>query len=108
MKRTMAGILACLFVSVAFAQVNKSNLVGIIRDPTGAVIPGVSVRLINTGTGATRNETSEAAGLYRFTAGDPGIYRLEAEQSGFKKFVREGIQLITGETITVDDVRRRR
>src|SRR5712692_1077311 len=86
----------------AFAQVNKSNLTGIVRDPSGSAVPGVHIRLVNTGTGAAREEVSDNTGLYRFTLLDFGMYRIEAEATGFKKFVRDGIQLQTGETITVD------
>jgi hypothetical protein len=86
----------------ASAQVNKSNLTGVARDASGAAVPGVAIKLINTGTGAVRNETTDNTGLYRFTLLDFGGYRLEAERDGFKKFVRERLQLLTGETITID------
>jgi Carboxypeptidase regulatory-like domain len=95
--------LAALSCSLSlYAQVNKSNLVGIIRDQTGAAVPGATVRLVNTGTGAARQELSDNTGFYRFTLLDHGIYRVEVEQPGFKKFVRDGVQLLTGETITLD------
>ena len=101
MRVTTFTLLLALSVP-ALAQVNKSNLLGTVRDASGAGVPGVSVRLVNSGTGATREEVSDASGLYRFTLLDHGTYRLEAEQPGFKKFVREGVLLSTGETITLD------
>jgi hypothetical protein len=99
MKRVLLAWLCCW---VAWAQVNKSNLIGIVRDPTGAAVAGAAVRLVNTGTGAVRAETTDPTGLYRFTLVDHGFYRIEVEQPGFKKFLRENVQLQTGETITVD------
>jgi hypothetical protein len=86
----------------AVAQVNKSNLTGVVNDPSGAGVPAAAMRLVNTGTGAARQESTDPTGFYRFTLLDFGIYRLEVERPGFKKFVRGGIQLQTGETTTVD------
>src|SRR3954447_13151364 len=91
-----------LFSLVVFAQVNKSNLTGVIHDPTGSAIPRVALRLINTATGAVREEVSDTTGLYRFTLVDFGVYRLQAEAPGFRSFIREGIALETGQTTTVD------
>jgi len=47
-----ALLLACA-VS-ASAQVNKSNLTGVVSDPSGAAVPAAAMRLVNTGTGAVR------------------------------------------------------
>ncbi len=99
MRTILPGLLACL---AALAQVNKSNLTGIVRDPSGAAVGGASVRLTNTGTSATRLELTDHTGLYRFSLVDHGYYRVDIEQPGFKKFARENVQLQTGETITVD------
>src|SRR6266849_5365583 len=84
------------------AQVNKSNLTGIVRDGTGAAVPGVTMKLTSLGTGAARTETSDASGFYRFTLVDRGVYRLEAEHSGFKRFREDSVELQTGETTTID------
>ena len=42
------------------AQVNKSNLTGIVRDATGAAVPEVTIKLTNVETGAVRMEASDA------------------------------------------------
>ena len=88
--------------ALAAAQVNKSNLTGIVRDATGAAVAGVSIKLTNTETGTSRIETSDESGFYRFTLLDRGTYRLEAEKPGFKRFARDQVELQTGETTTVD------
>jgi hypothetical protein len=95
-------VLSALGVFLSQGQVNKSNLTGIVRDSSGAAVAGASVRLKNTGTGAERQETTDNSGLYRFSQVDHGIYTLEAELQGFKRFVQQNVQLITGETITID------
>ena len=89
------------FVS-AWGQVNKSNLVGVVHDSSGAAVPGVAVKITSQATGAVRQETTDDSGLYRVTLLDVGTYNLEAEKSGFKKIVRQGILLQVGETTTVD------
>ncbi len=84
------------------AQVNKSNLTGIVRDATGAAVPEVTIKLTNVETGAVRMEVSDGSGFYRFTLLDRGAYRLEAERPGFKRFQRDAVELQTGETTTID------
>ena len=94
-----AGFLLCLS---AMAQVNKSNLTGIVRDASGGAVPNVTIRLTNTATGAARTEASDASGFYRFTLVDRGVYSLEAEHAGFKRFHQDNVEMLTGETTTLD------
>ncbi|MEZ5404321.1 MAG: TonB-dependent receptor [Bryobacteraceae bacterium] len=91
-----------MFAAALSAQVNKSNLTGIVRDSTGAAAAGVAITLTNIDTGAARNETSDNSGFYRFTLLDRGAYRLEAALTGFKQFRQDGVELKTGETTTID------
>ena len=63
----MCVIVALLLPSASSGQVNKSSLTGVVRDSSGAPIPGVSIRAVNTATGAPRQEVSNESGLYRFT-----------------------------------------
>lgn len=99
--RVCAGILAA-FCLAASAQVNKSNLTGIVRDSTGGAVVGAAVRLTNQDTSVTRTETTDDTGLYRFVLVDLGTYRVEVEANGFKKFARTGIILNAGETTVAD------
>jgi len=102
MRRILIVCAILAFASSAIAQVNKSNLTGIVRDATGAAVPQVAIKLTNTGTGAVRSELSDASGFYRFTLVDRGKYRLEAEHPGFKRFRQDDVELQTGETTTID------
>lgn len=97
-------ILAMLFIGAlsSTAQVNKSNLTGVVTDGSGAAVSGATIRVTNIDTGAARSETTDISGLYRFTLLDNGRYRAEAEAPGFKKSVQESVQLNTGLTTTVD------
>jgi hypothetical protein len=59
-------------------------LTGTVTDPTGAVIPNVTVTLTNTGTNQTRTGTTDAAGTYKFTLLPPGTYKVQFKATGFK------------------------
>src|SRR5437763_1214818 len=95
-KLFIAGTIATLlilFVSSAgpaFADVTGSIL-GIVRDPTGAVIPGASVTATNIETNQARTTTADGAGEYRILALPVGKYRIEASNAGFQKFITTGI-----------------
>lgn len=97
----LAAVLVA-FAASASAQISKGNLTGIVTDPSGSAVPRATLRLVNTGTGAERTEQSDSSGIYRFMTLDAGSYRVEVESTGFKKFIREGIELRVGETTTVD------
>lgn len=86
----------------SFAQVNKSNLVGVVRDTSGAAVPGVAIQITDIGTGAVHQEVTDDTGLYRATLLDVGTYNLEVAKAGFKKIVKKGILLPVGETVAVD------
>ncbi len=100
-KRICVAILAMAPVA-AFAQVNKSNLTGIVRDSSGGTVAGAAVRLVNVETQTARTEPTDSDGIYRFLLVDLGTYSLEVAQPGFKKFTRSGILLNAGETTTTD------
>ena len=85
----------------ALAQTSLGELKGVIRDSSGAVIPGVNVTLQNQNTNQTRTTTSTEAGLYVFPSIAAGNYLIMVEHAGFNKF--EGkLVLRVGQQATVD------
>jgi hypothetical protein len=100
--RIRVEILLPVIALAMSAQVNKSNVVGVVRDSSGAAVPGVSIRITDTGTGAVHQEVTDDSGLYRANLLDVGTYSLEAEKTGFKKVVKPGVLLPVGETVSVD------
>jgi hypothetical protein len=102
------GILAAAFVAVAlsgsaFAQTAATgNIEGIVTDPTGAVLPGVAVVVKNTQTNLIRETTSDGGGRYRASALQPGTYDVTATLSGFQGPTLGTIQVLVGQTSTVD------
>jgi Carboxypeptidase regulatory-like domain len=72
----------------AFPQSTSGRILGRIADPTGAVLSGVRITLVNDATGASRNAQSNESGDYNFVEVVPGSYRVEFELTGFKKNVQ--------------------
>ena len=86
----------CMLVTsaVASAQViSVSQVQGTVQDSTGAVLPGVDLKITQTDTGLVRTTVSGADGGYLFPALPVGPYRLEATLQGFKTYVQDGIVL---------------
>jgi len=75
-----------LFAGSAFAQttVAQGSIQGTITDPTGAVIGGARVTIINKSTGAASTTTTTAAGTYNSGGLIPGNYVVRVEAKGFK------------------------
>ncbi|MEZ5362107.1 MAG: TonB-dependent receptor [Bryobacterales bacterium] len=103
MERLLAAAsLAALFASSLLAQANLATVTGIVTDDTGAVIPGATVKITNTGTNAVREISTGASGDYTFTNLTPGTFELVATSEGFRQYVEQGIELTTGQTLRID------
>src|SRR5690348_11718686 len=85
-RQLAVALVLVLAVVSGVAQTSKGILSGVIRDTTGAAIPGATVTVTNQDTGETRTVTSEATGTYRVDAISPGLYRVHVEMNGFQKF----------------------
>lgn len=91
------------FASVALAQsAGTAGLTGTITDPTGAVVPGVTVTATNTDTNQARTATTGADGTYKFTLLPPGNYRLRFTAKGFKTEEVPSVMLNVTESPVVD------
>src|SRR5688572_33218195 len=78
------------------------TIFGNITDPTGGAIPGVSVQVVHTQTGAARDTKTDPSGAYVISQLPIGTYTLTAEVQGFKKFVQDQIQVQVDENRRVD------
>jgi hypothetical protein len=77
-------------------------LTGTVTDPTGAVVPNVTVTLTNTETNQSRTATTGADGAYKFTLVPPGTYRVRFSAAGFKTADVGGVTINVTETPTLD------
>jgi outer membrane receptor protein involved in Fe transport len=96
-------IFSCVFGNQNLgAQVNTADVVGTVADPTGAVVPGAKVKILNIDTGIVRSATSNSKGEYLFTLLQVGTYQVSVEAPGFEKFVASSIALSAGDRARVD------
>jgi hypothetical protein len=86
----------------ASAQTTAGSIVGNLTDPTGAVLPNTQVTLTNVLTDDTRLAMTNQSGFYQFVNVPPGSYRISVQKEGFKKLVREPIELQVASTIQID------
>jgi Carboxypeptidase regulatory-like domain/TonB dependent receptor len=87
---------------VRFPQDIRATLSGQITDAPGSAVPNAKVAVINTATNVASKATTNDVGRYVVSFLIPGRYRLEVEAKGFKKFVRENIQVEVGDRIGLD------
>src|SRR5690242_13274536 len=77
-------LLLSLAAMPLFGQATSTGTIaGIVSDPTGAVVNGVTVTLTDKATKATRSVTTNESGRYVLTNVDPGNYELSASKQGF-------------------------
>ena len=93
-------VFLCLVATPALAQ--NAALVGLVKDPQQARIPGATITLKNTETGVEMMVTSDEGGNYEFPIVRPGNYSLRAEQPGFRPFAQSPIVLVVGQRARVD------
>jgi outer membrane receptor protein involved in Fe transport len=95
-------VVGLLVVAPAYAQQTTGNIVGRVLDEQKSAVPGATVTATNPATGFKRAATSDAEGMYRFTALPIGSYDLVIELTGFATVDRKGIQVSVGQTLSVD------
>src|SRR5690349_2912929 len=99
------GRLATLIFSlalIAFSQVERASIVGTLRDASGSVVPGVTVRVTNESTNTATTLTTDASGEYSATNLTPGSYKIEAEKSGFSRRVYRNFPVQVAQVARLD------
>src|SRR5579884_2617723 len=80
-------------------SLTSGDITGTVTDPTGSVLPGASVTLTNTATGATQTATANNDGSYRFAFLAPGRYGVSVNLAGFQK-TTQYVDVAIGQTAT--------
>ena len=86
----------------AGAQVAVGTLLGNVTDESGGAVPGATITATEVRTSISRTTVSNEAGRYTFTNTPPGVYRVEGELVGFRKFARENVEVSVNTTVRVD------
>jgi hypothetical protein len=86
-------LVICLPKPALSQNTNSGEIRGTVTDKSGAVIPGVTVTLINVDTGVTKEFVTNGAGIYDTVSTPPGNYKISFSKEGFNKLVRGPIAL---------------
>ena len=86
----------------AQSQASNGQIEGTVTDANGGAVANATVTVRNIETGTERQVISDDNGVYRVPLLPLGNYRVTVEAKNFKKLVREGITLTTGQTATAD------
>ncbi len=90
------ALLLCVSASMAHAQSGTGRISGLVKDATGAVVPGVSIVATNESTGVRQETVTTEAGLFLFPSLPVGPYTVHAALTGFKTVTRAGNVLTVG------------
>jgi hypothetical protein len=105
MSKAVLFATVCLLIAPgrARAQISTGNIAGTVKDATGAVLPGVTVEASSPALiERVRSVVTDATGQYKIVELQPGTYAVTFGLQGFNTLKREGIQLTSGFTATVN------
>ncbi len=91
--------------SVLNAQSVTGSISGTVIDTTGAAVAGAKVRLISESTSLTREETTQANGDFAFNAIQPGVFTVQVEHTGFKRYTQTGVELTPDQNLTLPELK---
>ena len=97
-----AGLLLLLASASLLSQANLGRILGTVRDPTGAPVPGVTVTILDVDRGVERTLTTDDAGEYAAPSLVPGNKRVRAELRGFKVVEQASLVLEVGQDLRAD------
>jgi hypothetical protein len=106
MKQTLRAVMIFLTLLLVSAPVlaqtaTTGQVIGTVKDPTGAVVPGASVTLISA-SGEKRNVTSDSEGNFRLAVVPAGTYSLSVDATGFKSVTLRDVGVRVTETTTLE------
>ena len=106
MKRVRIPILSLLFLTTLIAPVVSQSIfgtiLGTVRDTTGSVIPGATVKIINIDENTVRTVQSNDNGDYEAVNMKPGRHRIEVTATGFQTFNTSEVALVARQTLRID------
>ncbi len=94
--------LSLLLAMAGMAQDPRGAITGIVTDPSGAVVPNARVEVINKAMGTRQTLTTNDAGVYNALYLIPGQYQVVVEIPGFKKAIRDNIEVRVDDRIAVN------
>ncbi|MGQ9915908.1 MAG: TonB-dependent receptor [Bryobacteraceae bacterium] len=105
MKHRGCLLTACALFALlpsAWAQATLSDILGTVRDPSGAAVSGAEVRVRNMATNVSRETATNAEGVFRVPNLSPGAYEVTVSRSGFSRYVQGPITLRVGQDVELN------
>jgi iron complex outermembrane receptor protein len=97
-----ALIVFSISAAPSFGQPSTGTVAGVVRDASGAGVPGATITVTNQQTGAARAVTSVAGGVYEVTGVPAGVYTVFAELRGFGQVTLRDLRVDAGASVTAD------
>ena len=95
-------LLITLGTCAIFGQTSTATISGVVRDASGALIPGVTINLKHIDSGLTRTVITSETGNYAVPSLPVGPYEITTNMPGFKQAVRRGVTLAVGQEAVID------
>ena len=104
--KSLACTFVCLLLAASVAQAQgvgtSGDITGTVVDSVGAVLPGVTISVVDTQTGLKRTVATDGAGQYRVAGLSPSTYEVSAARSGFATDLRRSVPVAIGQTVISD------
>src|SRR5258708_9019051 len=97
-----ALVCSALAGSALYAQTSFGRISGSVTDPSGAAVPGATIKITNLETQNARTVETDGNGLYAVTNLPVGPYTLEATQKGVQTRQLTGITVMADGRLTAD------
>ena len=102
-RRVFLSFLVLLLCAASgLAQAGRGGISGLVSDPTGAIIPGAKVVLLDTATGVKATTVATASGLYSFVSLPPDTYQITTTAKGFETVVQKNIRVTVDQESTIN------
>lgn len=102
LMRWIALVSLVMWIGEAPVFAQNAQITGVVKDQSGAIIPGAAITATNTETGFTRSAVSDEKGEYRLPALPPGSYAVSTELQGFSGETRPDIVLVIDQTAIIN------
>ncbi|HYM05843.1 MAG TPA: TonB-dependent receptor, partial [Terriglobales bacterium] len=107
MNRQLRTVVLCSLVlllsaATVWAQLYSSTVSGLVTDPSGAVVPGAQVKLVDEQKGYSFAATSDSTGRYLFRSIPPGSYKVSVQAQGFQAQEQPGVKVDINQNVTVN------
>ncbi len=97
-----AWLAALLLGGTPASTQSLASLHGNVTDPSGTVVPGATVHLINSANNSDRTALTDQRGSYTFADVAPGTYLVQVEAPGFEKYEQSNLSIVAAANTVLD------